>query len=63
MMSAKTFSLDIRKDGIGILTMDVPGESMNTLKASFADEIRTLLAEVEDPRDVFLAQVAVDLEK
>lgn len=29
-MSAKTFSLDIRKDGIGILTMDVPGESMNT---------------------------------
>lgn len=44
MMSAKTFSLDIRKDGIGILTMDVPGETMNTLKASFADEIRTLLA-------------------
>jgi hypothetical protein len=24
------FFLDIRKDGIGILTMDVPGESMNT---------------------------------
>ena len=45
MMSAKTFSLDIRKDGIGILTMDVPGESMNTLKAAFADEIRTVLAD------------------
>ena len=37
MMNEKTFSLEIRKDGIGILTMDVPGESMNTLKASFAD--------------------------
>ena len=52
MMSAKTFSLDIRKDGIGILTMDVPGESMNTLKASFADEIRTLLAEVKGNGDL-----------
>ncbi|MBP8269584.1 MAG: fatty acid oxidation complex subunit alpha FadJ, partial [Aeromonas sp.] len=51
-MSAKTFSLDIRKDGIGILTMDVPGESMNTLKASFADEIRTLLAEVKGNGDL-----------
>ena len=30
--------------------MDVPGESMNTLKASFADEIRHLLAEVKGER-------------
>ena len=51
-MSAKTFSLDIRKDGIGILTMDVPGESMNTLKAAFADEIRTVLAEIKGNRDL-----------
>ena len=52
MMSAKTFSLDIRKDGIGILTMDVPGESMNTLKAAFADEIRSVLAEIKGNRDL-----------
>ena len=52
MMSAKTFSLDIRKDGIGILTIDVPGESMNTLKAAFADEIRTVLAEIKGNRDL-----------
>lgn len=51
-MNEKTFSLEIRKDGIGILTMDVPGESMNTLKASFADEIRTLLAEVKGNGDL-----------
>ncbi|QXW31773.1 fatty acid oxidation complex subunit alpha FadJ [Aeromonas sanarellii] len=51
-MNEKTFSLEIRKDGIGILTMDVPGESMNTLKASFADEIRHLLAEVRGNGDL-----------
>ena len=48
MMSAKTFSLTVRQDGIGILTMDVPGESMNTLKAAFVDEIRAVLAEVKN---------------
>ena len=52
MMSAKTFSLDVRKDGIGILTMDVPGESMNTLKAAFVEEIRTVLAEVKRNKDL-----------
>ncbi|MGE6108991.1 fatty acid oxidation complex subunit alpha FadJ [Aeromonas sobria] len=51
-MNAHTFSLDIRKDGIGILTMDVPGESMNTLKAAFADEIRTVLAQVRANKDL-----------
>ncbi|MGL4479842.1 MAG: enoyl-CoA hydratase-related protein, partial [Aeromonas veronii] len=51
-MSAKTFSLDVRKDGIGILTMDVPGESMNTLKAAFVEEIRSVLAEVKRNKDL-----------
>ncbi len=52
MMNEHTFSLDIRKDGIGILTMDVPGESMNTLKAAFADEIRAVLAQVRANKDL-----------
>ncbi len=51
-MSTNTFALAVRKDGIGILTMDVPGESMNTLKASFAGEIRDLLAEVKANKDL-----------
>ena len=51
-MSAKTFSLDVRKDGIGILTMDVPGESMNTLKAAFVEEIRSVLDEVKRNKDL-----------
>ncbi len=52
MMNAKTFSLDVRKDGIGILTMDVPGESMNTLKAAFVEEIRSVLDEVKRNKDL-----------
>ncbi|WP_115718264.1 fatty acid oxidation complex subunit alpha FadJ [Gallaecimonas mangrovi] len=49
-MTDKTFSLERREDGIGIIRMDVPGETMNTLKAAFADEIRAILEDVRhDP--------------
>ncbi|MBN7819023.1 fatty acid oxidation complex subunit alpha FadJ [Bowmanella yangjiangensis] len=41
------FSLSRRDDGIAILTMDVPGESMNTLKAEFAEQIAVQLDEIE----------------
>ncbi|PJG60764.1 fatty acid oxidation complex subunit alpha FadJ [Aeromonas cavernicola] len=51
-MSANSFSLDIRQDGIAILTMDVPGDSMNTLKAAFVAQIRTVLADVKANRDL-----------
>jgi len=43
----KTFSLEIREDKIGVLTMDVPGETMNTLRAEFADEISDLMKEIK----------------
>ncbi|MEH6465150.1 MAG: fatty acid oxidation complex subunit alpha FadJ [Shewanella psychromarinicola] len=46
----KTFNLARRDDGIAILTMDVPGETMNTLRAEFGPEITEILAEVKaDP--------------
>lgn len=41
------FTLDIRDDGIGVVTIDVPGESMNTLKSTFADEVADLMERVE----------------
>lgn len=41
------FSLDIRDDGVAILTMDVPGESMNTLKLEFAEQIENVLRQIE----------------
>lgn len=44
------FTLSRRDDGIAILTMDVPGESMNTLKAEFAEQIAAQLDEIDkDP--------------
>ncbi|CED59379.1 Fatty oxidation complex, alpha subunit [Moritella viscosa] len=48
----KTFSLEIREDKIGVLTMDVPGETMNTLRAEFADEISDLMKEIKSNSDL-----------
>ncbi|MEE2000464.1 fatty acid oxidation complex subunit alpha FadJ [Alkalimonas sp. MEB108] len=42
-----SFALQLRDDGVAVITMDVPGERMNVLKATFADEIKTLLAELK----------------
>ena len=46
-MTNKTFSLAVRDDHVGVITMDIAGESMNVLKAAFADEISALLAEIK----------------
>ncbi|HVR19619.1 MAG TPA: fatty acid oxidation complex subunit alpha FadJ [Polyangiaceae bacterium] len=45
--SASAFSVERRIDGIAILRIDVPGESMNTLRANFADELETALDAIE----------------
>ncbi len=42
------FTLSKQESGIAILTMDVEGDSMNTLKASFGEEIATILDEIEN---------------
>jgi 3-hydroxyacyl-CoA dehydrogenase / enoyl-CoA hydratase / 3-hydroxybutyryl-CoA epimerase len=42
------FTLSRREDGIAILTMDVPGESVNTLKAEFAEQIAEQLDEIDN---------------
>lgn len=47
MTTANSFSLQIRDDLIGVITMDIAGESMNVLKAAFADEISSLLSEIK----------------
>lgn len=49
---AKTFSLALREDGVGVITMDVAGESMNVLKAAFADEIKSLLDEIRSNKNI-----------
>lgn len=47
MTTINSFSLQVRDDQIGVITMDVAGESINVLKAAFADEITNLLAEIK----------------
>ncbi|MBZ9611694.1 fatty acid oxidation complex subunit alpha FadJ [Rheinheimera maricola] len=47
MTTTNSFSLQIRDDLIGVITMDIAGESMNVLKAAFADEISSLLSEIK----------------
>ncbi|MCG9696295.1 fatty acid oxidation complex subunit alpha FadJ [Shewanella sp. Isolate11] len=43
----KSFSLKRLENGIAILTMDVPGETMNTLRAEFGPEIFEVIAEIK----------------
>jgi 3-hydroxyacyl-CoA dehydrogenase/enoyl-CoA hydratase/3-hydroxybutyryl-CoA epimerase len=42
-----SFTLTVRDDKVAVITMDIPGESMNVLKASFADEINSILASIK----------------
>ena len=46
------FSLNKQENGIAHLVMDVVGESMNTLKAEFVDEIASMLAEISDDNTI-----------
>jgi 3-hydroxyacyl-CoA dehydrogenase/enoyl-CoA hydratase/3-hydroxybutyryl-CoA epimerase len=44
---ASAFTLEVRDDGVAILSMDVPGESMNTLKVEFAPQIDQVLQQIQ----------------
>lgn len=46
------FTLTKRENGIAILTMDVSGDSMNTLKADFGDDVSALLDDIENDADI-----------
>lgn len=45
--SQTAFRLDVQDNGVGIITIDVPNESMNVLKAEFAEQIEAVFAEVK----------------
>ncbi|WP_426608062.1 fatty acid oxidation complex subunit alpha FadJ [Pantoea anthophila] len=50
-MEQNAFQLTMRQDHVGIITIDVPGEKMNTLKAEFAGQIAAIIAEARrDPQ-------------
>ncbi|NIF20867.1 fatty acid oxidation complex subunit alpha FadJ [Candidatus Pantoea multigeneris] len=45
------FQLQMRLDHVGIITINVPGEKMNTLRAEFAAELKAVVAEArQDPQ-------------
>ncbi|MEG3767959.1 fatty acid oxidation complex subunit alpha FadJ [Alteromonas sp. 14N.309.X.WAT.G.H12] len=50
--NTSAFTLTKQENGVAILTMDVPGESMNTLKAEFADEITAVLDDIENDSSI-----------
>ncbi|WP_130830910.1 fatty acid oxidation complex subunit alpha FadJ [[Erwinia] mediterraneensis] len=45
MTVSSAFHLHLRPDNVGVITIDVPGEKMNTLKAAFSSEIMQIIAE------------------
>jgi 3-hydroxyacyl-CoA dehydrogenase/enoyl-CoA hydratase/3-hydroxybutyryl-CoA epimerase len=45
-MTDSVFSLEI-EDGLAVVTIDVPGEKMNTLRDTFADDLKALLDEAK----------------
>ncbi|MEM9069931.1 MAG: fatty acid oxidation complex subunit alpha FadJ [Myxococcota bacterium] len=47
-----TLSIETRDDGVAIVWMDVPGETMNTLRADFEDEFNEAFAHLESAADV-----------
>jgi 3-hydroxyacyl-CoA dehydrogenase / enoyl-CoA hydratase / 3-hydroxybutyryl-CoA epimerase len=48
----RVFSVRVRDDGVAMVTYDVPGEPINTLRASFNDEFRALFADLEQNEKV-----------
>lgn len=46
MKSAFTFT--VRPDNVAVVTIDVPDEKMNTLKAEFGGQVRTILKQIRD---------------
>lgn len=48
MEMTSAFSLTVRPDFVAVVTIDVPGEKMNTLKAEFASQVRAILKQIRD---------------
>lgn len=42
----------VRGDGVAVLTYDVPGEAVNTLRASFAGEVERALTEIAEDANI-----------
>uniref|UniRef100_A0A8I0CWD8 Fatty acid oxidation complex subunit alpha n=1 Tax=Pseudomonas tritici TaxID=2745518 RepID=A0A8I0CWD8_9PSED len=52
METTSVFTLNVRLDNIAVVTIDVPGEKMNTLKAEFGVQVRSILKQVRDNKNI-----------
>ncbi len=47
-LSSETLAIEKRADGVFVIRMDVPGEAVNTLRASFARDFSEVFASIEN---------------
>lgn len=52
MEMTSAFTLNVRLDNVAIITVDVPGEKMNTLKAEFASQVRIILKQIRENKAI-----------
>ncbi len=50
MVTSTSFKLELTEDDIAVITMNIPNESQNTLRAEFATEINALLDDLESKK-------------
>ncbi|WP_058912722.1 fatty acid oxidation complex subunit alpha FadJ [Entomohabitans teleogrylli] len=47
METTSAFRMTVRPDNVAVITIDVPGEKMNTLQAAFGEQVRAILRELK----------------
>ena len=52
MDMTSAFTLDIRPDNVAVITIDAPGEKMNTLKAEFGQQVRAIVRQIRDNKSL-----------
>ncbi|MFD1804745.1 fatty acid oxidation complex subunit alpha FadJ [Mixta tenebrionis] len=52
MAQQSAFHFSVRGDNIAVVTIDVPNEKINTLRAAFVQEIRNVIAQVRQQREL-----------
>ena len=46
------FNLTVRLDNVAVITIDVPDEKMNTLKAEFGIQVRAMLKQIRENKAI-----------
>lgn len=52
METTSAFTLNVRLDNVAVISVDVPAEKMNTLKAEFASEVRVILKQIRENKAI-----------